>query len=75
MSQNLALPARLVRCPGCGKRLAYDLANPARPFCSARCRSSDLAAWASENFRVDAASAADAADDAADDAVAPDSAH
>lgn len=71
MSESPALPARLVRCPGCGNRLPYDLANPARPFCSARCRSSDLAAWASESYRVDAASA----DDAAGDAATPDNAH
>ena len=39
---------RWVRCPACGKQALYSQDNPARPFCSARCRSVDLGAWASE---------------------------
>jgi hypothetical protein len=30
----------------------YSADNPARPFCSTRCRSVDLGAWASESYRV-----------------------
>lgn len=71
MSENLGSPARLVRCPGCGKQAPYAADNPARPFCSARCRSADLAAWASESYRVDAPPPGDGADDA----TAPEPAH
>ena len=52
---------RWVRCPACGTQAPYGTENPARPFCSARCRSVDLGAWASENYRV--AAAAPATDD------------
>jgi endogenous inhibitor of DNA gyrase (YacG/DUF329 family) len=30
----------------------YTPENPARPFCSVRCRSIDLGAWAAEGYRV-----------------------
>ena len=43
---------RIVRCPGCGGRSAYVPSNPSRPFCSERCRSNDLGAWAAEDYRV-----------------------
>lgn len=50
-------PARTpprVPCPTCGQRVAYSPDNPWRPFCSERCRSVDLGAWASERYRVQA---------------------
>ena len=47
-------PARMVRCPTCGGASRFDAANPWRPFCCERCRSADLGAWASEQFRVPA---------------------
>lgn len=71
MSQDPPLPARRVRCPACGKLALYAPENPARPFCSTRCRSVDLGAWASESYRV-AAPTPPEADDAA---PAPDAAH
>jgi len=43
---------RWVACPRCGQKALYGPANPARPFCSLRCRSLDLGAWASESYRV-----------------------
>lgn len=43
---------RLVRCPQCGGDSVYAPSNPARPFCSERCKNMDLGAWASESFRV-----------------------
>ena len=43
---------RQVPCPSCRQPALYDPANPWRPFCSQRCRSADLGAWASEQFRV-----------------------
>jgi uncharacterized protein len=44
-------------------------ANRWRPFCSERCRTADLGAWASEQFRVPAQPSTDTAD-AGDDAQA-----
>lgn len=43
---------RLVTCPTCGARTAYDPTNPYRPFCSQRCKMIDLGQWASENYRI-----------------------
>ncbi len=45
---------RTVRCPQCGGDSRYAPDNPWRPFCSERCRSVDLGAWASESYRVEA---------------------
>jgi len=47
-----AFPERIVRCPSCGGDSIYASANPHRPFCSERCRRSDLGAWASEGYRI-----------------------
>ena len=44
--------ARTVPCPACGKTALYAPSNPHRPFCSERCRVTDLGAWASESFRI-----------------------
>jgi hypothetical protein len=52
MSQETPPRTRWVRCPACGKQAAYSPDNPARPFCSPRCRSVDLGAWASESYRL-----------------------
>ena len=52
MSQDAPARARWVRCPACGKQALYAPENPARPFCSPRCRSVDLGAWATESYRV-----------------------
>jgi len=46
--------ARKVPCPSCRQPAVYGPANPWRPFCSERCRSADLGAWASERFRLPA---------------------
>ncbi|HEY6512351.1 MAG TPA: DNA gyrase inhibitor YacG [Burkholderiaceae bacterium] len=43
-----------VPCPTCARRTVFAPANRWRPFCSERCRSIDLGAWASESFRVTA---------------------
>ena len=61
---------RRVRCPACGKPALYAAENPARPFCSARCRSVDLGAWASESYRV----AAPTVPEGLDEPPAPDTA-
>ena len=57
MSQGDPRPpksARLVACPACGKASLYAPSNPFRPFCSERCRTNDLGAWASESYRIPA---------------------
>ena len=43
---------RLVTCPHCTGDSVYHPSNPARPFCSPRCKAMDLGAWANEDFRV-----------------------
>lgn len=45
-------PVKTVRCPACAGRSVYAPSNPHRPFCSARCQSMDLGAWASEHFKL-----------------------
>ena len=46
--------ARSVACPSCGKPALFSPANPFRPFCSERCRTNDLGAWATESYRIPA---------------------
>jgi endogenous inhibitor of DNA gyrase (YacG/DUF329 family) len=43
-----------VTCPTCGEPALYAPSNRWRPFCSERCRSIDLGAWASEAYAVPA---------------------
>jgi endogenous inhibitor of DNA gyrase (YacG/DUF329 family) len=58
-------PARIVACPACGKASAFTASNHWRPFCSERCRTRDLGAWATESYKIPAAPGED-------DAVQPD---
>lgn len=44
----------VVACPACGRSTEYSAANPSRPFCSPRCKTLDLGAWASEQYRIEA---------------------
>ena len=41
-----------VPCPRCGQPALFSPQNKWRPFCSERCRSMDLGAWASESYRM-----------------------
>lgn len=41
-----------VKCPTCSRTQAYSSGNPFRPFCSERCKTIDLGAWASEAYRI-----------------------
>ena len=43
---------RIVACPACGGDAVFAPSNPYRPFCSERCKTIDLGAWANESFRV-----------------------
>ncbi|MBK7490799.1 MAG: DNA gyrase inhibitor YacG [Nitrosomonas sp.] len=43
---------RKVNCPQCGKELIWEPASRFRPFCSERCKTSDLSQWAQESYRI-----------------------
>jgi endogenous inhibitor of DNA gyrase (YacG/DUF329 family) len=43
---------RVVNCPTCAKPVEWIPENPYRPFCSERCKLTDLGAWATESYRV-----------------------
>lgn len=40
-----------MKCPNCGKNIEWK-DNPARPFCSERCKLIDFGAWANEEYAV-----------------------
>ena len=42
----------VVNCPNCASPLEWTAEARFRPFCSERCKMSDLGAWATEKFRV-----------------------
>lgn len=46
-----ALAKTVKPCPHCGKPAPWE-ANPWRPFCSERCRLTDLGNWASGAYRI-----------------------
>ena len=60
----MAVPSRSVLCPTCGKGVEWNDAYPHRPFCSERCRTVDLGAWATERYRVPVAEERDEPDPA-----------
>lgn len=43
---------RIVSCPQCGASVVWDATSRFRPFCSERCKLSDLGAWATESYRI-----------------------
>lgn len=43
--------ARIVRCPSCGKSVAWER-TPTKPFCSKECKERDLGNWATERYRI-----------------------
>jgi len=43
---------KTVPCPRCGASAPYAPENRWRPFCSERCKTVDLGAWAAEEYRV-----------------------
>jgi endogenous inhibitor of DNA gyrase (YacG/DUF329 family) len=63
-------PVRIVKCPQCGVPVEWTPASKYRPFCSERCRTLDLGAWAAEAYRVPAAEPDDDAQ-ASDDKAGP----
>lgn len=51
-SQDKKNQSRQIKCPQCGRLTFYSVENPARPFCSERCKLIDLGEWADESYRV-----------------------
>lgn len=43
---------RTVACPHCGTPVPWTPSARWRPFCSERCKTIDLGAWASERYRI-----------------------
>ncbi len=43
---------RIVNCPRCGTPVEWSPEARFRPFCSERCKMTDLGAWATEKFRI-----------------------
>jgi uncharacterized protein len=52
MAKTFSTEALQIKCPRCGKQTVFSPENPYRPFCSERCRTTDLGAWASESYKV-----------------------
>ncbi|MEJ7138672.1 DNA gyrase inhibitor YacG [Amphibiibacter pelophylacis] len=44
----------IVPCPRCQTPTEFARSNPWRPFCSERCKSGDLGAWASGEYALPA---------------------
>ncbi|WJF90669.1 DNA gyrase inhibitor YacG [Paraburkholderia bonniea] len=42
----------VVKCPTCGTSVQWLPENRFRPFCSERCKQTDLGAWAAEKYRI-----------------------
>ena len=43
---------RFVSCPQCARQVEWAATSRWRPFCSQRCKTTDLGAWAAEAYRV-----------------------
>jgi endogenous inhibitor of DNA gyrase (YacG/DUF329 family) len=59
-----------MRCPICKTQITPDM-RPHRPFCSARCKTIDLAKWLTEDYRIPVTSDADEDGTSDDGEVAP----
>ena len=40
-----------IKCPNCGIEVSLE-ENPYRPFCSERCKMTDLGSWADEKYSI-----------------------
>ena len=60
------LSGRILACPSCGRATVFAPSNRWRPFCSERCRLTDLGAWATESYRIPAKPAEDEGDASSD---------
>ena len=64
------MPARHVLCPRCGAQVPWAPESLFRPFCSERCKTMDLGAWATERYRVAATETDREAEDGSPDVAA-----
>ena len=58
--------APIVDCPACGRKVAFEPASRWRPFCSQRCKTVDLGAWATGAYVVSATASEDSGREAGD---------
>ena len=49
---GLAFTTKTVKCPQCSGTAIYSEENQFRPFCSKACQIGDLAAWATDEYKV-----------------------
>lgn len=47
-----ASKTKQVPCPNCKTLSDFTPQNPYRPFCSERCKLTDLGEWASESYKI-----------------------
>jgi hypothetical protein len=59
-----------IRCPLCRRTTTWE-ENPWRPFCSERCKLTDLGRWASEEYRIEGGTDASDREDAGGSATIP----
>ena len=62
MTERPVKKSRMVRCPQCGGESLWSAENKYRPFCSERCRTIDLAAWAEGRYSIAGGTPPDGAD-------------
>jgi endogenous inhibitor of DNA gyrase (YacG/DUF329 family) len=55
-------PPRVVKCPQCGTHVPWLPESKWRPFCSERCKTIDVGAWASERYRIQTTEAPESSD-------------
>jgi uncharacterized protein len=60
-----------VKCPCCGTEVVWSEASIYRPFCSERCKTIDLGAWASERYAIPGETGESDATPPAADAASP----
>ena len=53
MPEQTEKTSRIFKCPSCSTSILYDIKNPHRPFCSSRCKDTDIIAWAKEGYRIE----------------------
>ena len=58
---------RTVKCPQCGASVPWTAQSKWRPFCSERCKTIDLGAWAAERYRIPVPGTPDESDSLSDD--------
>ena len=68
--RSVAPAGRVVACPSCRQPASFAPTNRWRPFCSERCKTGDLGAWATNAYVIEGAAPEEAADPLGDDNAA-----